>query len=98
MGLFEATDTFGVTMAAQVKELLSSYNLLEKLIAYVKDEGGNMSTLARALSSVVSCACLKLAAPWQGFCFGHVFSKTCQYACNDVLVCLGFREVNLKAT
>jgi hypothetical protein len=39
VGLFEATNTFGVTMVAQVKELLSFYNLLEKLIAYAKDEG-----------------------------------------------------------
>jgi hypothetical protein len=67
MGLFEATDTFGVAIATQVKELLSSYNLLDKLIAYVKDKGGNMSTLARALSSVVSCARLKLVVPLQGF-------------------------------
>jgi hypothetical protein len=62
MGLFEATDTFGVAMVTQVKELLLSYNLLDKLITYMKDEGGNMSTLARALSFVVGCALLKLAA------------------------------------
>jgi hypothetical protein len=67
MGLFEAIDTFGVAIATQVKELLSSYNLLDKLIAYVKDKGGNMSTLARALSFVVSCARLKLVVPLQGF-------------------------------
>jgi hypothetical protein len=36
---------FGVAMATQVKELLSSYNLLEKLITYVKDEDDNLSTL-----------------------------------------------------
>jgi len=46
VGLFEAIDMFGVVMVAQMKELLSSYNLLNKLIAYVKDEGGNLSTLA----------------------------------------------------
>ncbi len=85
-------------MVAQVKELLSFYNLLDKLIAHVKDEGGNLSTLARALSYEVSCAPLKLTTPWQGSCFGHVFSKPCQYACNDATICLGFREVNLKAT
>jgi hypothetical protein len=36
---------FGVAMATQVKELLSSYNILDKLITYVKDKGGNLSTL-----------------------------------------------------
>jgi len=66
MGIFEAIDTSGVTMAAQVKELLLFYNLLDKLIIYVKDEGGNLSTLARALSYVVSYAPLKLATNWQG--------------------------------
>ncbi len=46
VGLFEAIDTFRVVMATQVKKLLSLYNLLDKLIAYVKDKGGNLSTLA----------------------------------------------------
>jgi hypothetical protein len=32
-------------MVAQVKELFSSYNLLDKLIAYVEDEGDNLCTL-----------------------------------------------------
>jgi hypothetical protein len=44
--LFEATDITGVVMATQVRDLMASYNLLKKLIAYVKDEGGNLSTLA----------------------------------------------------
>ncbi len=41
-------------MATQVKDFQSSYNLLDELIAYVKDEGGNLSTLAQALMSVVN--------------------------------------------
>jgi hypothetical protein len=31
-------------------------------------------------------------------CFGHAFNKQCQYAYNDTNVCVGFWEVNLKAT
>ncbi len=46
VGLFEAINTSRVAMVAQVKDFLSSYNLLDKLIVYVKDKGGNMSTLA----------------------------------------------------
>ncbi len=49
MGFFEAIDTSRVTMVAQVKELLSFYNLLDKLIiAHVKDEGGNLYTFAKS--------------------------------------------------
>ncbi len=98
MGLFEAIDTYRVVMVAQVKELLLSYNLLDKLITYVKDEKGNLSTVARTLSSVVSYVPLKFATPQQGSCFGHVFNKTCQYVCNDATICLTFWEVNLEAT
>jgi hypothetical protein len=97
MGLFETTNMSGVAMIVQVKELLSSYNLLYKLIAYVKDEGGNLSTLAQALTFMVSCGPFALVVFWQGSSFGHAFNKTCQYAYNDINVCAGFRKVSLKA-
>jgi hypothetical protein len=71
---------------------------LDKIIAYVKNEGGNLCTLARAMSFVVSYVPLALVAPLQGSCFGHAFNKTCQYPTNDAIICFGFREVSLKAT
>jgi hypothetical protein len=37
-GTFEATNTTKVAMTMQVRDLLSSYNLLEKVIVYMKDE------------------------------------------------------------
>jgi hypothetical protein len=46
MGLFEAIDTSKIEIVTHVKYLLSSYNLLDKLVAYVEDKGGNLSTLA----------------------------------------------------
>jgi len=46
MGLFEAIDMFGVAMEAHLKDLLSLYNLLDKLIAYVNNKGGNLSIFA----------------------------------------------------
>ncbi len=54
VGLFEAIDMFGVAMVVQVKDLLSLYNLLDKLIVYVKDKGGNLSTLGQVVTSIVS--------------------------------------------
>jgi hypothetical protein len=98
MGLFEPTSTSRVAMATQVKDLLSLYNSLNKLITYVKDENGNLSTLAEALISIFSCGPLGLTIPWQGSCFGHAFSKACQYVFNDIKFSIGFKEVSLKAT
>jgi hypothetical protein len=95
---FEVIDTIGIAMTMQVKDLLSFYNLLDKIIACVKDEGGNLATLAQALSFVVSSAHVALVAPWQGSCFVHAFNKTCQYVTNDATICSSFWEVNLKAT
>jgi hypothetical protein len=95
---FEAIDMARIAMALQVKDILSSYNLLDKLFAHVKDEGDNLSTLAQAMSFVVSCVPLTIITPYQRSYFGHVFSKACQYATNDAIVCFDFQEVSLKAT
>jgi hypothetical protein len=46
MGFLEVIDLAENAMVAQVKDLLLFYNLLDKIIAYVKNEGGNLSTLA----------------------------------------------------
>jgi len=81
-----------------IRDLLDFYNLLEKSVAYVKDEGGNLSIITRAITFVASCTPFALSIPWQGFCFGLVFNKACQYACNDTNVCVGFHEVSLKGT
>jgi len=61
--LFEATDTFEIAMVAQVNDLLSSYNFLNKLITYVKDEGGNLSTFTQVLILIISCGFLGLGIP-----------------------------------
>jgi hypothetical protein len=64
---------------------------LEKVIAYMKDEGGNLSTLAQNFIFVINCTSLVfLVLRSKGSCFGHAFSKACQYACNDINVCVGF--------
>jgi hypothetical protein len=63
MRLFEATNMVGVTMLALLKDLLSPYNFLGKLIAYVKYERGNEFMLAQAFNSMVSCIPLGLVAP-----------------------------------
>jgi hypothetical protein len=60
MGLFKTINMSEIAMVVQVKDFLSSYNLLNKLIAYVKDEGGNLSTFAQAFTSIVNFGLLGL--------------------------------------
>ncbi len=77
MGLFEAIDAFKVAIVTHVKNLLSLYHLLDKLVAYAEDGGDNLSTLARVFTSIVNYGLLGLVVLWHGSCFGHVFSKAC---------------------
>ncbi len=53
------------------------YGLRNKITAYVKDEGSNLNTLTIALKFVVNCEVFGLDESFQGFCFGHAFSKAC---------------------
>lgn len=73
-----------------MKVFLFSYKLLDKVIAYVKDEGENSFTLVRTFSFVVKCVLLAIEIPWQGTCFWHAFNKACQYAYNDTKIVIGF--------
>jgi hypothetical protein len=75
IGLFEALDIFGATLTKQVKFLLTKFNLINKVIAYVKDEGANLSSLIISFTFVVSCELLQLTQPFVSLCFGHVMSK-----------------------
>jgi hypothetical protein len=58
-----------------VQDFLSFCNLFKKVVEYVKDEGGNLSTLAKALTSIEICTPLAFKFPWQGNYFGHAFNK-----------------------
>ncbi len=86
VGVFEVKNIIVTSMANQVKILLNSFGLLDKIIAYVKDEGSNLNTLINALKSVVSYSPFQLPTPFMGSCFGYVMSKVAQYTINDVEV------------
>ncbi len=47
-------ETSSATMPIQLKDLLAQYELLDKVITYVKDEGANLNTLATTLTNIVS--------------------------------------------
>jgi hypothetical protein len=41
-------------MVVQLRDLLVQYELLDKIITYIKDEGANLNTLIITLTSIVS--------------------------------------------
>jgi hypothetical protein len=98
IGIFEVHYTTGVAMANEVKSLLDSFGLFDKVIAYVKNERSNLNILTFVLTFIVSCFIFQLACPFAGSCFGHAMSKVAQYANDDNKVCVGFSEVSLKET
>jgi hypothetical protein len=65
-------------------------------MAYVKNEGSNLNTLTNVLKYVVKFEILGLKQSFQQTCFGHVFSKTCQYATIDDKVCKNLKYVSNK--
>jgi hypothetical protein len=62
-------------MANYVKFVLDSFNLLNKVIAYIKNEGFNLDTLIFELIFVVFGFSFHLTCPFVGSCFGHAMSK-----------------------
>ncbi len=77
-------------------DLLTQYELLDKVIAYVKDEGANLNTLITTLTNIVYCVPLQLPQPYATICHGHAMSKCCQYVTNDLKVCGGMQKVSIK--
>ncbi len=51
-----------------------------------------------ALKSIVKCEIFGLDESFQGACFGHVFSKACQYVTTNEKVCKNLKLVSIKST
>jgi hypothetical protein len=66
VGVIEMQNISNVAMENEVKILFHSFDLVDKTIVYVKDEGLNLNTLTNALKSIVSCCPLQLLAPFVG--------------------------------
>jgi hypothetical protein len=96
IGLFKAKDTIGINLASQLQVLFEKYNLITKIICCAKDEGTNFSTMTNVLKQIVGYERLGILAPCEGVCFGHAFSKTCQYAISDEKVNSGLQPGNIK--
>jgi hypothetical protein len=64
-------------MTIQIQVLLDKFDLLHPIIAFVKDEGTNLSAMVATLYSIINCEPLKILRVYEGTCFGHVMSKAC---------------------
>jgi hypothetical protein len=70
----------------------------EKNIVYVKDEGSNFNVMIGVLKFVVNCKYLGIEESLQGTCFGHAFSKACQYGTAEEKNCKNLKYVYIKST
>jgi len=62
--VFEVQNTTCAIMENQIKILLDSFGLLDKVIVYVKRKGSNLNTLTKILKFAVFCSCFQLLAPF----------------------------------
>jgi len=77
IGLFEVNETTNSCMAQQLQSLLEKFGLIHRVLAFVKDEGNNLVSMATTLCSFVDCELLNLPKVYEGTSFGHVLSKAC---------------------
>jgi hypothetical protein len=76
--------------------LFEKFGLIHQIVAFVKDEGSNLASMATTWHSIIDCELLNLPQVYEGICFGHVLSKACQYSMNDDKVSMELRQVSLK--
>jgi hypothetical protein len=84
-------------LAKSLTKLLDKYGLRETNIVYVKDEGSNLNAMTNVLKSIVKCDSLGIEESFQGTCFGHAFSKACQYGTVEEKVCKNLKYVSIKS-
>jgi hypothetical protein len=94
--LFETIETSSATMAIQVNEMLVAFGFNIKILAYVKDEGNNLSTMTTVLTSIVSCKVLGLTTPFLGSYWGHAMLKCYKYATDNIKVYIGLISISIK--
>jgi hypothetical protein len=57
----EVHETSNTTMVVQLKALFAQYELLDKVIAYVENEGVNLNTFIIASTNILFCVPLQLS-------------------------------------
>ncbi len=85
-------------MVRSLTKLLEKYGLRKKIIVYVKNEGSNLNAMTIELKAIVNYEFLGLEERFQITCFGHAFSKACQYGIVKEKVCKDLKYVYIKST
>jgi len=96
--LFEAKEIIRQAMARNLTKLLNEYDLMKKIVAYVKDEGENLNAMTIVLIFVVNCEVLGMEESFQGTCFGHALSKACQYGIVEEFFSKNLKHISIKST
>ncbi len=89
-------DAFRPTMVLQVNDVLLKHELNAYVLAYVKDERANFSTMTFALTFVMSCEVMGLFICFVRVYWGHTMIKCCLYAIDDSKVCHGLTLILIK--
>jgi hypothetical protein len=77
ISLFKAIKKISQTLTSKLLKLFNQYGSEKKIIAYVKNKRSNLNIMTIVLKFIVKCQLLSLDEGFQGFFFGHVFSKAC---------------------
>jgi hypothetical protein len=67
MGLFKTLNTIGATLSKIMIPLLAKFQLIDRVIAYVKDENFNLNAFTTTLFLIVKYAPLQLVKPYASF-------------------------------
>jgi hypothetical protein len=60
MGLFEMKETNEQSMIIQLESLFSKFRLIHHVIAFVKDEGNNLTIMGSTLHCIIDCEPVRL--------------------------------------
>jgi len=90
IGLFTIENIVGATMAKQMKTLLREFGLLNKVVAFMKDERANLKNNDYNIEKHCVMSHIHLPTPFARICWGHAMSKTTLYAMNNNKVCQSF--------
>ncbi len=96
--MFEAIKTPSQTLARSLTKLLDKYDLRKKIITYVKDEASNLNAMTITLKVLINYEPFGFEESFEDTCFGHAFSKTCQYHIAKEKVCKDLKYLSIKST